>query len=203
MNVEPIESRHRRDQSSPFASIEEAVAAIGRGEIVVVVDDEDRENEGDLIMAAESATAEKIAFFVRHTSGVICVPLTGDRLDDTGHTADGARQHRGPAHGVHLLGRLPPRHEHGHLRGRPGLDHPGPDRPGHPSRRPGPPGPHLPAPLCRGWGAEAGRPHRGRRRPGPYGRAVPGGRAVRDRQRRRFHGPGSRPGRPSATSTAW
>ena len=46
------------------------VAAIGRGEIVVVVDDEDRENEGDLIMAAEFATPEKIAFFLRHTSGV-------------------------------------------------------------------------------------------------------------------------------------
>ncbi|HEY5154872.1 MAG TPA: bifunctional 3,4-dihydroxy-2-butanone-4-phosphate synthase/GTP cyclohydrolase II [Acidimicrobiales bacterium] len=65
-----------------FATIPEAVAAIGRGEIVVVVDDEDRENEGDLIMAAESATAEKIAFFVRHTSGVICAPLTGERLDE-------------------------------------------------------------------------------------------------------------------------
>jgi 3,4-dihydroxy 2-butanone 4-phosphate synthase/GTP cyclohydrolase II len=49
---------------------------------VVVVDDEDRENEGDLIMAAEAATAEKIAFFVRHTSGVICAPLTGERLDE-------------------------------------------------------------------------------------------------------------------------
>jgi len=65
-----------------FATIPEAVEAIARGEIVVVVDDEDRENEGDLIMAAEFATPETIAFFVRHTSGVICVPLTGERLDD-------------------------------------------------------------------------------------------------------------------------
>ena len=48
----------------------------------MVVDDEDRENEGDLIMAAEAATPEKIAFFVRHTSGVICTPLTGERLDE-------------------------------------------------------------------------------------------------------------------------
>ena len=68
--------------NSPFASIEDAVAAIADGEIVVVVDDEDRENEGDLIMAAEAATPEKIAFFVRHTSGLICVPMTGDRLDE-------------------------------------------------------------------------------------------------------------------------
>ena len=62
--------------------IEDAVAAIGRGEMVVVVDDEDRENEGDLILAAEFATPENIAFFVRHTSGLICVPMTGDRLDE-------------------------------------------------------------------------------------------------------------------------
>jgi 3,4-dihydroxy 2-butanone 4-phosphate synthase / GTP cyclohydrolase II len=72
----------RREHREAFAAIPEAVAAISRGEIVVVVDDEDRENEGDLIMAAEAATPEKIAFFVRHTSGVICVPLTGERLDE-------------------------------------------------------------------------------------------------------------------------
>jgi 3,4-dihydroxy 2-butanone 4-phosphate synthase/GTP cyclohydrolase II len=64
-----------------FAKIEEAIAAIGRGDMVVVVDDESRENEGDLIMAAEFVTPEKIAFFLAHTSGLICVPLTGDRLD--------------------------------------------------------------------------------------------------------------------------
>src|SRR5579883_1675615 len=49
--------------------------------MVVVVDDEDRENEGDLIMAAEFATPEKIAFFLAHTSGLICVPMEGERLD--------------------------------------------------------------------------------------------------------------------------
>ena len=65
-----------------FDPVPDAIAAIGRGEVVVVVDDEDRENEGDLIMAAEFATPEKIAFFVRHTSGLICIPLTGDRLDE-------------------------------------------------------------------------------------------------------------------------
>lgn len=80
MSREPLE--HQGEEGSAFASIDEAVAAIGRGEIVVVVDDEDRENEGDLIMAAEAATPEKIAFFVRHTSGVICAPLLGERLDE-------------------------------------------------------------------------------------------------------------------------
>lgn len=80
MTREPLDQQG--SESSAFASIEDAVAAIARGEIVVVVDDEDRENEGDLIMSAEAATPENIAFFVRHTSGVICAPLTGDRLDE-------------------------------------------------------------------------------------------------------------------------
>lgn len=64
-----------------FSHIEAAIAAVARGEIVVVVDDEDRENEGDLIMAAEKVTAEAMGFMVRHTSGVICMPMLGERLD--------------------------------------------------------------------------------------------------------------------------
>ena len=80
MSREPLE--RQGSEESVFASIPDAVAAIARGEIIVVVDDEDRENEGDLIMAAEAATPETITFFVRHTSGVICAPLTGDRLDE-------------------------------------------------------------------------------------------------------------------------
>ena len=55
-------------EGSDFASIEDAVAAMAKGEIIVVVDDEDRENEGDLIMAAEAATPEKVAFFVGSAS---------------------------------------------------------------------------------------------------------------------------------------
>ena len=65
-----------------FAPIPDILAAIARGEIVVMVDDEDRENEGDFIMAAQFATAEKLAFIVRHSSGVVCAPLTGERCDD-------------------------------------------------------------------------------------------------------------------------
>ncbi len=68
--------------ASLFDPIEDAIAAIGRGEIVVVADDEDRENEGDLIMAADLATPDAIAFFVRHTSGVICAALPGERCDE-------------------------------------------------------------------------------------------------------------------------
>ncbi|MGI8758748.1 MAG: bifunctional 3,4-dihydroxy-2-butanone-4-phosphate synthase/GTP cyclohydrolase II [Acidimicrobiales bacterium] len=68
-------------RSAHLATIDEAVAAVARGEALVVVDDADRENEGDLVMAAEFATPERIAFFVRHTSGVICMPMEGERLD--------------------------------------------------------------------------------------------------------------------------
>ena len=68
----------------PFADIEKAIAAVARGDMVLVVDDKDRENEGDLILAAEHATPEKITFFVKHTSGVICMPMVGERLDQLG-----------------------------------------------------------------------------------------------------------------------
>ncbi len=69
-------------RSTSFDPIEDAVAAIARGGMVVVVDDEDRENEGDLIMAAEHATPEAMAFFLQHTSGLICAPITGDRAGE-------------------------------------------------------------------------------------------------------------------------
>ena len=65
----------------PFSEVTEAIDTIRRGGMVVVVDDEDRENEGDLVMAAEAATPENIAFFLAHTSGVICVPLLPERAD--------------------------------------------------------------------------------------------------------------------------
>ena len=58
------------------------MAAMAAGEIVVVVDDASRENEGDLVVAAEFATPETIAFFLNHTSGVICMPMVGERLDE-------------------------------------------------------------------------------------------------------------------------
>ena len=64
-----------------FATIPEALDAVARGEFVVVVDDADRENEGDLIIAAEKITPEAMAFLVKHTSGLVCAPLTGERLD--------------------------------------------------------------------------------------------------------------------------
>jgi 3,4-dihydroxy 2-butanone 4-phosphate synthase/GTP cyclohydrolase II len=67
--------------SDAFATIEEAVQEIRAGRMVLVVDDEDRENEGDLVMAADRATPEAINFMARYGRGLICVPLVGERLD--------------------------------------------------------------------------------------------------------------------------
>jgi len=63
-----------------FDSIEDALTAIAAGEMVVVLDDKHRENEGDLILAAEFATPEILAFIVRHTTGIVCVALTEERI---------------------------------------------------------------------------------------------------------------------------
>jgi 3,4-dihydroxy 2-butanone 4-phosphate synthase/GTP cyclohydrolase II len=62
-------------------TIDEAINAIGRGEMVVVMDDKHRENEGDLIMAAEWATPAAMAFMVRHTTGIVCVAMDEARID--------------------------------------------------------------------------------------------------------------------------
>jgi 3,4-dihydroxy 2-butanone 4-phosphate synthase/GTP cyclohydrolase II len=67
---------------SELNSIEEAIEDIKKGKIVIVVDDADRENEGDMIMAAEKATPEAINFISKHARGLICVLLTGKRLED-------------------------------------------------------------------------------------------------------------------------
>jgi 3,4-dihydroxy 2-butanone 4-phosphate synthase / GTP cyclohydrolase II len=65
-----------------LATIDEALAQLRRGGMVVVVDDEDRENEGDLVMAAEDVSAESMAFFLEYTSGIFCVPLESERADE-------------------------------------------------------------------------------------------------------------------------
>lgn len=64
-----------------FATPEELIEAFGRGDVVIMVDDADRENEGDLIVAADLVTEEQMAFMIRHTSGIICLPMIEDRLD--------------------------------------------------------------------------------------------------------------------------
>jgi 3,4-dihydroxy 2-butanone 4-phosphate synthase/GTP cyclohydrolase II len=67
---------------SLFATIDEAIEEIRRGRMLLVVDDEDRENEGDLVMAADKVTPEAVNFMAKHGRGLICVPLTPERLDE-------------------------------------------------------------------------------------------------------------------------
>jgi len=70
------------DSKTPFATVEEAVEEIRQGRMVVVVDDEDRENEGDLIMAAEKVTPEAVNFMAKHGRGLICLALTEQRCEE-------------------------------------------------------------------------------------------------------------------------
>ncbi|WP_034858476.1 3,4-dihydroxy-2-butanone-4-phosphate synthase [Sinorhizobium sojae] len=64
-----------------FAKIEDAVQAIARGEMVVVVDDQDRENEGDIVVASQAVTPQHIAFMMNHARGLVCVAMEGEQLD--------------------------------------------------------------------------------------------------------------------------
>jgi 3,4-dihydroxy 2-butanone 4-phosphate synthase / GTP cyclohydrolase II len=73
------EAQQRVEQFMKLDPVEEGIRAIANGEMIVVVDDDDRENEGDLIMAASKATPAQVAFMIRHTSGILCAPLTGER----------------------------------------------------------------------------------------------------------------------------
>ncbi len=68
-------------KTGPFATIEDAIVAIRAGKMIIVVDDEDRENEGDLTIAAEQVTPEAINFMARYGRGLICLSMTGERLD--------------------------------------------------------------------------------------------------------------------------
>ena len=77
-------TKKKAASKSPFDSVESVIADIRRGKMVIVVDDEDRENEGDLIIAAEHATPKAINFMAKHGRGLICVPTTEDRLRQLG-----------------------------------------------------------------------------------------------------------------------
>jgi 3,4-dihydroxy-2-butanone 4-phosphate synthase len=68
------------ETTQPFDTVASAIQAIANGDFVIVVDDTDRENEGDLIIAAEKITTEKMAFLVKHSSGLVCVGMPAPRL---------------------------------------------------------------------------------------------------------------------------
>ena len=89
--------RIARRRRSLFAPVEEAIAAIRDGRLVIVVDDEDRENEGDLVMAADMVTPEAINFMAREGRGLICLSLTEERVAQLGLTMMAA-DNRSPRH---------------------------------------------------------------------------------------------------------
>lgn len=70
------------NQEFKLDTIEEAIEAIKNGDLIIVIDDEDRENEGDFVAAAELMTPEKVNFMATHGRGLICTPLTEDRCDE-------------------------------------------------------------------------------------------------------------------------
>ena len=185
-----------------FAPIEEAIEEIRQGRMVVVCDDETRENEGDLVLAAA----------VRHSRGHQLHGQGGarddlPRADRRALRRAGAGPHggqeRGPAQDrLHADDRRPRRRHHRHLRRRPGSHDPGRDR-----ARDGRPGPRpRRAPAAAegqaGRRARARRPHRGVGRPRAARRPVPGRRHLRGHERRRDDGPCRRPRRVLAPARA-
>ena len=75
-------AERRRDNG--LASVEEAIIDYQAGRFVIIVDDEDRENEGDLVMAAQFCTADHINFMAKYGRGLICMPMTEERIDELG-----------------------------------------------------------------------------------------------------------------------
>ena len=93
----------RTKAAAPFISVEEALEETRRGHMVILMDDEQRENEGDLSMAAEKATPELINFMAKHARGLICLPMSTDRIEPPRPEHDGGRQPGAARHGVHHL----------------------------------------------------------------------------------------------------
>ena len=197
-----IEDQRTTAGPIPFSTIEEAIEDIRRGRMVVVCDDEDRENEGDLTMAAQFATPEAVNFMATHGRGLICLALTAERCDELGLNLMAAKNEAPLPDRVHGLDR-------GRARGSrpasPPPTAPAPIQvaidPHSQPRGPGPAGPRLPA---QGQGRRrpgAHRPHRGGHRPGPPRRPDPGRGDLRDHERGRDDGPRPRPGRLLRQST--
>ena len=119
-----------------FSKIEDALQALRDGRVIIVVDDEDRENEGDFVAAAEKVTPEIIEFMITHGRGQVCMPILPEVADRLQLRPDGRSQHGAAPDAVHDAGR-PRLVPHGHQRRGAGADRPGDPRPGDQARRPG------------------------------------------------------------------
>src|ERR1700685_282526 len=86
----------RKKARAPFISIEEALEETRRGHMIILMDDEQRENEGDLCMAAEKATPEAVNFMARFGRGLICLPMSAERIDRLGRCRGGCHNQAPP-----------------------------------------------------------------------------------------------------------
>ncbi|MCK7501278.1 MAG: 3,4-dihydroxy-2-butanone-4-phosphate synthase [Comamonadaceae bacterium] len=161
------------EMSVRAANVERALEAVRAGRLIIITDDEDRENEGDLMMAAEKATPEAINFMARYGRGLICLPLTEERLRAAQPAADGPGQHRRASRRPSPSRSRPGKASTtGHLGRRPGHDDPHGHRPGQRGPRTSPsPGHVFPLRAREGGVLASAGPDRGLRRPRPAGRA--------------------------------
>ncbi len=175
----------------PFDRVEDAIEDIRQGRMVIVADDEDRENEGDLVLAAAAVTPDHINFMTQFGRGLICVAMTAERADELDLPLDDRHQHRPAGHGVHGVGRRPPalRGHHRNQRARPCQDRADPPRPRHPTLRPAAARPHLPAARQARRGLAQGGADRGGRGPRAPGRLPAHGCHLRDPEPGRHDGP--------------
>ena len=175
-----------------FSKIDDALQALSEGRVIIVVDDEDRENEGDFIAAADKVTPEMIEFMITHGRGQVCMPILPEVAARLQLAPDGRAQH-GPApdavHGARsTTGRAAPASAPRSERGRSGRS-----STRRPARRPGPSRPPV-SPGGQGRGrAPARRAYRGDRRPGPARRPDAGGHPLRDPRRHRRRQPRAAP----------
>ena len=84
-----------------FNTIPEAIADFKKGKMIVIVDDEDRENEGDLVVAAEKATPQVINFMAKYGGGLVCLPVIRERLEELAYRKDGSQEYRSKPNGIY------------------------------------------------------------------------------------------------------
>ena len=128
-------SRKARKRKSPFATVDEAIDAIRDGRMIIVVDDEDRENEGDLTMAASTVTPEAVNFMVTHGRGLVCLAMTPERLDQLDIPLEVSDNSSPSRHGDVRVDRRQGRHDDGRFGRRPRADDSGGDRTRHEAAR--------------------------------------------------------------------
>ncbi len=175
-----------------FATVPEILEEIRAGRMVVIVDDEDRENEGDLIMAAEKVRPEDVNFMVREGRGLVCLPLTQAHCRQLG-LKPMVDRNTSPHHtNFTVVDRSGGRRHDRHLRVRPRAHDPHGRSAQRAARRHRAARPHLPARCAAGRRARARGPHRSRRRSRRACGPRAGWRARRDPERRRHDGAPSR-----------